>query len=419
MYILKKMPLTRLRNKIRICITGILLLSGLFAAPLSSQDTREAYFSALAKMQENRYPEAIALFSRAMESDPDNSLYVLKRAECHYELKQYREALDNLRILQELGSGEADFLAARCYAGLNDLENCITAMRAHLSSDNRLPESTILLDEAFTGFEDDRQWIGLWKEEWYREEDYLIAEINYLISSGDHLDAIESLNGIINSGQADHRYYALRARAFEGLGNLNNAQSDFTRAIEGNSSIVGYYLERADLYVRLGKPDRALPDFSKAIRIQPDRFETYYSRAQAYLAVSDYEAASSDMEFLLRFFPDNTAYLYETGMIQYSAKKYIKALEQFNKLLRISADSSLYFMARGNTYLKTGYYKYALQDYSMALDLDPYNAECYLNKGLSRFHLGDKKGACIDWEKAEKNGSSEAGDLLSKHCGIK
>ena len=415
-YLPRKMPSTRLRNKVRFRFAGIMLLSFLLSAPLSSQEPREAYLSGLARMKESKYREALEYFDMAVEADRDNARYYVKSAECHYQLKEYREAIGQLMNIPGKRDGAAEFLAAKSYAMLGDADHCIEALRAHLLSDNRLPESTILLDEAFAGLEDNRQWIGFWKQEWYQETDYQLAEINYLITSGDYLDAMEILNDIINSGQADHRHYALRARAYTGLGNLNNALSDYNRALEKNNSEAGYYLGRAALYIQLNKPARSLPDYTKAIQLQPDRFDSYYARAQAYLDVADYESASSDMQFLLRYFPDNTAYLYETGMIYYTDSKYSKALEIFNRLLRINTGSAPYFMARANTYMKINYYRYAQQDYSMALDLDPSNAECYLNKGLSRFHLGDKEGACVDWKKAERLGAQEAGELLSKHC---
>jgi regulator of sirC expression with transglutaminase-like and TPR domain len=52
----------------------------------------------------------------------------------------------------------------------------------------------------------------------------------------------------------------------------------------------------------------------------------------------------------------------------------------------------------------------------MALDLDPKNPDTYLNRGLARFRYNDKKGACNDWEKAARMGSSKAVEMLNNRC---
>jgi len=44
--------------------------------------------------------------------------------------------------------------------------------------------------------------------------------------------------------------------------------------------------------------------------------------------------------------------------------------------------------------------KEAMADYDKAIELDPGYGSSYFNRGIARQHLGDKKGACEDFNKA-------------------
>ncbi len=74
------------------------------------------------------------------------------------------------------------------------------------------------------------------------------------------------------------------------------------------------------------------------------------------------------------------------------------------------------FELRGDIYMATNTYEFAVRDYSMFLDIEPYNGSIYTKKGLARLNLGNKKGACSDWEKAKRYGSYDAVRYLEKYC---
>jgi Flp pilus assembly protein TadD len=64
-----------------------------------------------------------------------------------------------------------------------------------------------------------------------------------------------------------------------------------------------------------------------------------------------------------------------------------------------------------------GDFKGAIQDYNYAIDLDSTNGQTYFDRGILRDHIGDKLGACKDWEKARKLGFKKAfDDNILKYC---
>ncbi|MCZ7616475.1 MAG: hypothetical protein M5T52_23690 [Ignavibacteriaceae bacterium] len=43
-------------------------------------------------------------------------------------------------------------------------------------------------------------------------------------------------------------------------------------------------------------------------------------------------------------------------------------------------------------------------------------AMAYYNRGITKFELGDKNGARLDWNKAFDLGMKEAYNLIKRHC---
>ena len=58
----------------------------------------------------------------------------------------------------------------------------------------------------------------------------------------------------------------------------------------------------------------------------------------------------------------------------------------------------------------------ALADFNQALKLNPDNGGIHLGRGISKFYLGDKTGACEDWQMASARGATDAAALITEYC---
>ena len=58
----------------------------------------------------------------------------------------------------------------------------------------------------------------------------------------------------------------------------------------------------------------------------------------------------------------------------------------------------------------------ALADFNQALKLKPENGGVYLGRGISKFYMGDKTGACGDWRTASVRGATDAAALITEYC---
>ena len=61
-------------------------------------------------------------------------------------------------------------------------------------------------------------------------------------------------------------------------------------------------------------------------------------------------------------------------------------------------------------------YKEAIVDLNKAIKIQPKYANSYLLRGMCKAQLKNLKGACQDWKKADKLGSSQAKTLININC---
>jgi len=62
-------------------------------------------------------------------------------------------------------------------------------------------------------------------------------------------------------------------------------------------------------------------------------------------------------------------------------------------------------------------YKGAIIDYSKAIELDQSSGNSYFERGLIKYDLNDKIGACKDWSISGELGNMKAYDLMKQYCG--
>jgi tetratricopeptide (TPR) repeat protein len=386
-----------------------------FPSVLFSQAS-DPLFYGKAEMDKGHYDKAINILTEALSPGTSGSEILLNLGQCHYQVGNYRSAIHYFLLAENRQKNVASYWLARSYAMTDRNDSAIIYLRANLSSENKMPESTIKLDPAFSKLENTTAWRDVWKEEWYNEFEALIAEISYLTDEKEYMEALDLIDQNLANYAQRHQLFGARGKIFLELNNLSSAITAFTRAIEINGTQPEYYINRAKAYSDLRKYDLAISDLIKALDIEPYNFPLYFERSRLYDDLSNYNRALEDINFYISLFPDAIQAVFFKGQIYFDQGNYFKALELFNKCLSIDQSKAEFFVARANAYLKTNTLKYAIRDYGMALDLDPRNPDTYLNRGLARFNLNDNKGACNDWEKAARLGSAKAVEMMNNYC---
>jgi tetratricopeptide (TPR) repeat protein len=160
--------------------------------------------------------------------------------------------------------------------------------------------------------------------------------------------------------------YSNRGNVYSDLGQLTQAISDYTKAIELNPKLAEAYSNRGTAYDKLGEYTQAISDYNKAIELNPKLAEAYYNRGTAYDKLGQHTQAISDCT---------------------------KAIELNPKLAQAYSN-------RGAAYADLGQHTQAISDYTKAIELNPKFAEAYSNRGVAYCRLGEPEEAKKDLLKA-------------------
>ncbi len=87
---------------------------------------------------------------------------------------------------------------------------------------------------------------------------------------GDHAQAIEDFNRVLQLNARHHRGFAGRGAAFAAIGEFYRALQDYNRALKFNPDFALAYLYRAHVYERLGDQATAIEDLERALSIDPN-----------------------------------------------------------------------------------------------------------------------------------------------------
>lgn len=89
------------------------------------------------------------------------------------------------------------------------------------------------------------------------------------------------------------------------------------------------------------------------------------------------------------------------------------AIDDLTKVIAIQDTSSRAYFYRANAKFNLKLANEALEDYNKTIELRPDYADAYYNRAFCKQFLGDKTGACHDWELADAFGKPNVKDLLT------
>ncbi len=194
--------------------------------------------------------------------------------------------------------------------------------------------------------------------------------------------------------------------AFRNLGWLSLAQRDPSKAIEMFSQAIRLapedwqcYDGRARAYELLGQVDEAVRDYTRAIDLDPDQAALYGRRGRALEAESLYAAALADYVRQTSLDTTNEGAWIDRAAMHRMLGRYEEAARDCTEAIRLNPRSVLGYNNRGNSYHDLSRYEEALADRSRALELDPTYLLAYFNRGNTHREMGHVEEALSDYTK--------------------
>ena len=155
---------------------------------------------------------------------------------------------------------------------------------------------------------------------------------------------------------------------YAGIGDPDQEISMDTKmlSLEKNHFIANeYYESRGSAYYLKGNLDQAISDYNKAIALKPKLF-FYMNRGNAYYLKGNYDQAIFDYNKEIELGPSIYIYI-NRGNAYFVKGNYDQAISDYNKAIRLSPVNSKYnpevYINRGAAYFASGNYVHPMLDY--------------------------------------------------------
>lgn len=118
----------------------------------------------------------------------------------------------------------------------------------------------------------------------------------------------------------------------------------------------------------------------------------------------------------LKVLPDEPEYPYLIAMCHDKLNEYDKAFDFYTRSISIDSLDTRFYRSRANLCYKMQNFIKAIDDYNRIIAIEPDNGSSYFYRGVSKYKLNDKEGACADWHLALKNSFTKASEYIDKQC---
>lgn len=225
-------------------------------------------------------------------------------------------------------------------------------------------------------------------------------------------EALSDYNKAIEISEDRERSYNNRGIVYEMMGRHEEAIADYNAAIMSYPEYVTAYINRGDCYAKLGRMQEALRDLTKAIELDPGDLNGYQKRAGVNAAMGNTEMALKDYASYLSIYPLEPDIYFSRGSLYMHEGRFDDAVNDFSRAIELRPGFLEAYGNRGTSYLNLNEYSQAIADFSMVIKLSPKSDMAYLSRGLAYMDMGDIGQAEKDLLTASRLGNKEADKYL-------
>jgi tetratricopeptide (TPR) repeat protein len=154
--------------------------------------------------------------------------------------------------------------------------------------------------------------------------------------------------------------------------------------------------------VAAGNLNQAMTNFDRAIKLDPQYFQAYIERGNVKTEVGDLPGAVADYTTAIQLNPKSVAAYYNRGTVLSKSGRHQAAIADYNTAIRIDPQYAQAYMNRGNELDDLGDSAGAIASYDRAIQIRPDYALAYLNRGIAHGRSGHRPQATADLQLAAK-----------------
>ncbi len=303
----------KITNGIALTTTAAIILH----SPKTNAETVSSIITrGIMAAKSGNYYQAIKIYNKALEIDPNIALAYLSRGVSKMKLEDYSGAMTDFNKAIEINPRYA-----QAYLNRANLKVIMDEYSKAIEDYKKALEINPKLGEAYTG-------LGIAKIMSGFSNSIACLDFEKAIALGDN--AKDLLKKYCSDIKKDGGYFYMR-------GNRKQNEGDYKGALK---------------------------DFNKAIEIFPTYTVAYYSRAHLKEILKDYKGAIADLSKIIESTEEGSerAYL-RRGVIKLKMKKNKEAIEDFNKSLEKKPNYIYPFLYRGIALLNIGEKEKACSDF--------------------------------------------------------
>jgi tetratricopeptide (TPR) repeat protein len=239
-------------------------------------------------------------------SNKSSAATFIKQADDFYEKNNYQQALDVFNKALEADPNSAAAYAGRCLSkrGLNDNAGASADCDRALQLDPNNADA-------------------------YRGRSMIKRGAN------DYQGALAEATRAVELAPGSYRNYLTRGLAKEGLKDWAGALADYNRALEINPNYAMSYYYRGRVRYEAKDYTSAITDYDRSIQINPDYAMSYFNRGRARHAVKDYAGALADYDHFIATNATDKAAFNNRGLVKERLGDTAGAIADYEKAISL------------------------------------------------------------------------------------
>jgi tetratricopeptide (TPR) repeat protein len=198
---------------------------------------------------------------------------------------------------------------------------------------------------------------------------------------------IASIDSLVALHPEKAELYYKRGMLHQKINEMEKAVSDYSMAINSDTTNLIYRFARAGAYREVNQYDMSLQDINNILKIDPNNGKAYHRRAYTYMLKGKWEESEADFEKAIGLEPTNVEYRVDYCLCFLNQGRYLYAFGEADKAVKINPLYSDAYNFRGRSNFGMKKFRQALEDFQTAARLDTCNELIYTSMAITYMNL--------------------------------
>lgn len=206
-------------------------------------------------------------------------------------------------------------------------------------------------------------------------------------------EAIDAFSCVLETEPDNADIYNNMGVAYSCLGNFEQAENFYTKAIELDPELAQAYINLSDLYYKAGDLPSALGTLQRGSYELQDNLAIAHLLARVYIEDQRWEDAIVELERVLDGEPENYDAYYDLGHVYFELGDYEAAISNFENVIEYKDNNELLYYALAQAYEGNNEIDKAISNYLKAIAVNDKFILAYKKVGILFLARGDYEDA--------------------------